>query len=577
MSNFDIYYKKNDNSELFSYLSEKSENKIKNIKNYIPIYSRFFSLNDTNYNKINLNQKYNIHNIKNDIDENSYNVLLFDCSKNNIAKKSFFKFSPLLNVTKYLAGKYKDVSENKIKNLPKLNSCDDILNKIECCNNCAYTDSFFSYLSSQLLHNHKFSHGLDFYGSFLGIKEKFKTDITDDLEYLYDYKFFHDNQNILFDTDIIDETMLDDDTRKNRTKIKIKGKKELNIECINNEIYDDVFENLTIYNLKKFNNNMNLNDISLNNIDYLRNIKKEDDLDDNKTNSECSSRVSDTDADDNDSNNDSNNDSISEFDSDVSEYSSIDEGINAYIYNFPCQIICLEKMDTTLDECVENEDFELSRKEWLSCLFQIIMILVTYQKAFNFTHNDLHTNNIMFNNTEKKYMYYYYLGKYWKVPTYGKLYKIIDYGRAIYSFKGKELISDCFFKTGDAAGQYNFSIFKNTNKSELKPNFGFDLCRLGCSLFDYFIPDINEKITNPIAQLINEWVCDDNGKNLLYKSNGEERYPDFKLYKMIVRKSTKHTPENQLNKHIFKQFISSKRKIGKKAPIIDIDKIPKYF
>lgn len=100
MSNFDIYYKKNDNSELFSYLSEKSENKIKNIKNYIPIYSRFFSLNDTNYNKINLNQKYNIHNIKNDIDENSYNVLLFDCSKNNIAKKSFFKFSPLLNVTK---------------------------------------------------------------------------------------------------------------------------------------------------------------------------------------------------------------------------------------------------------------------------------------------------------------------------------------------------------------------------------------------------------------------------------------------------------------------------------------------
>ena len=32
---FDIYYKKNDNSKLFSYLSEKSENKVKNIKNFI--------------------------------------------------------------------------------------------------------------------------------------------------------------------------------------------------------------------------------------------------------------------------------------------------------------------------------------------------------------------------------------------------------------------------------------------------------------------------------------------------------------------------------------------------------------
>ena len=44
---------------------------------------------------------------------------------------------------------------------------------------------------------------------------------------------------------------------------------------------------------------------------------------------------------------------------------------------------------------------------------------------------------------------------------------------------------------------------------------------------------------------------DDNGKNILYKSNGEERYPDFKLYKMISRKCTKHTPEVQLERTHF--------------------------
>ena len=44
---------------------------------------------------------------------------------------------------------------------------------------------------------------------------------------------------------------------------------------------------------------------------------------------------------------------------------------------------------------------KLNNKEWKSCLFQIIMTLLTYQKMFNFTHNDLHTNNIMYKETDK--------------------------------------------------------------------------------------------------------------------------------------------------------------------------------
>ncbi len=573
---FDIYYKKNDNSKLFSYLSEKSENKVKNIKNFVPIYSRFFSLNEKNHNAINLNHKYCIHNIKSDDkNKNTYNVTLFDNSKNKVSKKSFFKFSPLLDVTKFMAGKYKDLSDNIIRNLPKLESNKNVLKKMECCNNCAYTDSFFSYLSSQLLHHHKFPHGIDFYGSFLGIKEKFQVDITDDLEYLYDYEYFHNNQNVLFETDVIDEGLLEDDTRKNRIKINIKGNKKIDIEELPKDIFDNVFQELTVENLKKMNEIKQLNDLDfLNvNVDYSSNVVNAKNNEENKTNSECSSRISDTDDDESGEESDENYESVSD---DESEYSSINDSIYAYIYNFPCQIICLEKMELTLDDCVEDLDLKLSKKEWLSCLFQIVMMLITYQKVFNFTHNDLHTNNIMFNSTEKKYLNYFYDGKYWRIPTYGKLYKIIDYGRSIYTFKGKEIISDSFFKSGDAAGQYNFTVFKNKNKPELKPHNSFDLTRLACSLFDYFVPDINEKITNPIAKLINEWVHDDNGKNILYKSNGDERYPDFKLYKMISRKCKQHTPQKQLEKPMFKQFLSSKRKIGKKAPIINIDKMPSY-
>ena len=64
----------------------------------------------------------------------------------------------------------------------------------------------------------------------------------------------------------------------------------------------------------------------------------------------------------------------------------------------------LEKLENTLDSLleVENEDDELSMDEWRSCLFQIIMTLIVYQKVFKFTHNDLHTNNIMYVKTEKE-------------------------------------------------------------------------------------------------------------------------------------------------------------------------------
>ena len=53
-----IYYKKNNNSKLFSYFNDLSENKIKNMQNFVPIYSRFFSLNANNYNAINLNHTH---------------------------------------------------------------------------------------------------------------------------------------------------------------------------------------------------------------------------------------------------------------------------------------------------------------------------------------------------------------------------------------------------------------------------------------------------------------------------------------------------------------------------------------
>ena len=152
------------------------------------------------------------------------------------------------------------------------------------------------------------------------------------------------------------------------------------------------------------------------------------------------------------------------------------------------------------------------------------MILLCYQKVFHL-HNDLHTNNIMYNETSIKYLYYKYKNNYYKVPTNGKLFKLIDFGRSIYKFDGKIFCSDSFAPSGDASSQYNCEPYMNEEKPRIDPNMSFDLCRLGCSIYDFIIHDNNEKNYDKLQQTIHRWCVDDNGKNVLYKKNGKIDIP----------------------------------------------------
>ena len=53
---FSLYYKKNNNKQLFDYLEETG---FQNPQNFFPLLSNFFQLDENNCNKINLNQKNN--------------------------------------------------------------------------------------------------------------------------------------------------------------------------------------------------------------------------------------------------------------------------------------------------------------------------------------------------------------------------------------------------------------------------------------------------------------------------------------------------------------------------------------
>ena len=311
-----------------------------------------------------------------------------------------------------------------------------------------------------------------------------------------------------------------------------------------------------------------------------------------KSGSTCSSRTSHTseNSEMEDYDNDNKEDENSEYDSlddskddDVDADGDEDEDdedddeedfVFATIPKFPVQVICMEHCESTFDDLIMNE--ELSEDEWFSSLMQIVMILITYQKAFAFTHNDLHTNNIMYKTTNKKFIYYCYKKKYYKVPTFGRVFKMIDFGRSIYKYDGKIFCSDSFQTGGDAATQYNSEPYFNDKKPRLEPNYSFDLCRLACSIFDYLVDEMDE-IKNldecdPIVRVIVEWCLDDNGVNILYKNNGAERYPDFKLYKMIARYVHNHTPQAQLERPEFSKFLINKMPEEKKS-LINIDDI----
>jgi hypothetical protein len=301
--------------------------------------------------------------------------------------------------------------------------------------------------------------------------------------------------------------------------------------------------------------------------------------DDDETNDDETENKNNDEVDDDENENEVDDENENEDEEDEHDEEEDEEELYAVIPKFPVEVICLEKCENTLDNLLETEEIGLN--EFQSIFMQIIMTLITYQKAFSFTHNDLHTNNIMYLKTDLTYIYYCYKNVYYEVPTFGKIFKIIDFNRSIYKFNNHIFCSDSFQTTGDAATQYNTEPFFNKRKPRLDPNFSFDICRLACSIFDYLIDDMDEikdlDKCSPIVKLIVEWTSDDKGVNILYKNNGMERYPDFKMYKMISRLVHNHTPQNQLEKNDFKQFIVNKNTLSKKIKVVNIDNIPQFF
>jgi hypothetical protein len=285
-------------------------------------------------------------------------------------------------------------------------------------------------------------------------------------------------------------------------------------------------------------------------------------------------------------------DSTSESESDISDGCSddlsdseesieLDIDICLEIPNMPVILIQQEAQDGVMDNLMDEDEIDGYDRgsqgwesRWIAWLFQVVAALCFLQSSICFTHNDLHSNNILWRHTEKKFLYYKAKdGTIWRVPTFGKIFSIIDFGRSIFRL-GKHLwVSDDHWPEQDAGDQYNFGPFFDHTKPKNPPNPSFDLSRLAISLIDGLYEEkppkkkgkgisiISEEpgwkvyeTKSPLFNLLWSWTVNRSGETIYEDKNGDEKYDGFDLYIRIAHDIESAVPKDQIHKPIFQQF-----------------------
>ena len=220
--------------------------------------------------------------------------------------------------------------------------------------------------------------------------------------------------------------------------------------------------------------------------------------------------------------------------------------------NVPVQVTCYERLDDTLDSFIKAVKTE---EEMASILFQITFGVGFAQEKYGFTHNDLHSSNIMYTSTKKKYLFYQIDDTFFKVPTFGKIMKIIDFERGVFQWNNHLFFSEVFNQDGDATGQYTFLPHHNIKsvktftkealgkvKKLILPNPSFDLCRLATTIY----PDVPSHFPK-IRALLKKWLTDSENEDI-------RQYTEFNLYKMIAKQVRSAVPRAQFKDEAFNSF-----------------------
>lgn len=242
--------------------------------------------------------------------------------------------------------------------------------------------------------------------------------------------------------------------------------------------------------------------------------------------------------------------------------------------NYPVALMATEVMDFDLGDFIEEhllnykkegEDPSLYIEDnILSILFQTISALSVVHKFWDLYHNDLHLGNIMFKNTNKKYIYYYFKNTYYKIPTYGKIVKIIDWNRATMKYNGVLLNNLEYTCIGDCKDMYRFENSVNNHKKRILPNPNFDLALLSYELLN-ILKNLNKK--SKIYKFLIDMTNMSNGDNIFSHFSKQASSSDFHLYIYIAKYCNNSIPIKQITKPVFTQYKVNKSEIPQNEKI----------
>jgi hypothetical protein len=513
--------------------------------NHIQYYSPYFSMLSNNisensilltkYNVSKVNTKVQFFNPETDIKKTVnklYNIKEFDDINNiyelnvelnnsNIKKDIICKVSPIINPI-FLFNDNLDINEMDINNIYESNNVPDVIKEeIEATNNFAYVESFILYNLSNLTNNNLTPLFTDYYGSVNGIAKHYYFNITEYLEDIYGSKEFDKIKKIYKILYFGDENNYSNISSINSSL------SSLNLSSSNessNEEEEKDFLSMIKENNKKIDSAIPFDDL-ITDLDFIEDSKSE-------THSPISNLFPELDL---------NN--IPEED----RFKPDNKHMYICLENFPVSYCFIEKLEYTLEDYLENEMYHLKNDEWYAIFFQLAYGLAVANKLLNFVHNDLHECNVMFQETKEEYIYYTINENIYRIPTFGKIVKIIDFARSTIKFNDKWILSNHYNEGNEAYGIYDIpnKDGKYEDENNTKPNISFDLVRFFTTIAQYV-----EGNNDEIYDFIYKWSYDDDKeRNLIDEPN------EFELYVDIAHNCHNTEPIEFLKDTVFNKFI----------------------
>ena len=168
----------------------------------------------------------------------------------------------------------------------------------------------------------------------------------------------------------------------------------------------------------------------------------------------------------------------------------------------------------------------------------------------------------MYKKTDIEYLYYKTATRYFRVPTHGRIIKIIDWGRSTFKYDNKEIENTIFQTDGVCFSQYIYDIFKKNKKDQISPNPSMDLSLLASDLLNE-----EESVNIPLNKshtktILREFLKDRQGNYIdIFDDDSFDTYLD------CAHDACNAVPRSQPLKPSFKNFLINPKHIPKNTTI----------